>query len=92
MARSAYQKSVALEAENARLTHELANAHGVAQACERRAEAAEAERDKLRVDAERYRWLRKAEPLQIPHGKGRLVLLGFDALDAAIDAALARKE
>ena len=56
------------------------------------AEAAADEIMELRRDAARYRWLRSARPDKLPHGKGRSVLLGFDALDVAIDAAIAHKE
>lgn len=49
-----------------------------------RAQAAEAERDALRADAERYRWLRK----ESVHGWNLLGHYTQDALDAAIDAAM----
>ncbi len=58
-----------------------------------RAERAEAERDALRADAERYRWLRTARDwgFWCCHGKdgegGQILKYGAD-LDAAIDAAL----
>ena len=62
-----------------------------------RAEKAEAERDALRQDAARYRWLRDGEECDVifgdPEYEDRYAhvesLLALDDLDAAIDAARA---
>jgi hypothetical protein len=55
-------------------------------AMKERAESAEAERDALREDAERYRWLREQE--EIPELLASADLATGDKLDAAIDAAM----
>ena len=49
-----------------------------------------AERDALRVDALRYRWLRDCDTVSVH--RGSLWLEGISNLDAAIDAAMAQKD
>lgn len=84
------------EAEVARLRAELQNAakaalDAVALSCEKEREA-----DALRVDAERYRWLRndamtgtKHDPAVLKDGPTDCCDFMFgDELDAAIDAAM----
>lgn len=48
-----------------------------------------AERDALRADALRYRWLRDCDRVSLY--RGNLWLEGISSLDAAIDAAMARQ-
>lgn len=51
-----------------------------------------AERDRLRKDAERYRWLRGRLPGSAYRIAGVIYSEGGDGVDAAVDAAMAAKE
>jgi len=54
--------------------------------------AVTAERDRMRKDAERYRWLRGRLPGSAYRIAGVIYSEGGDGVDAAIDAAMAAKE
>lgn len=54
--------------------------------------AVTAERDRLREDAERYRWLRGRLPGSAYRIAGVIYSEGGDGVDAAVDAAMAAKE
>jgi hypothetical protein len=73
-----------LEAENAALLRERCEANDACLKEITRAEKAEAENAALRVDAERYRWLRRYADEDFLVGKSE------DGVDAAIDAAMSK--
>ena len=72
-----------------------ASCEDVARAVDREMEA-RAEVERLRVDAERYRWLRDAHPLDgklwiamgVPHSPAGISCWRHEQADAAIDAAI----
>lgn len=71
---------------------QIANAHGVAQACERRAESAEAALAEALPYAKRYRWLRdvgsKLDEPWCVYRPRMTYRLDEDCYDSAIDAAI----
>lgn len=78
------------QAEVERLTRECQTLRNVAVTADERAEKAEVERDALRADAERYRWLRERLTHQhrgLHFGWTLDDLLSGDDPDEAIDAA-----
>lgn len=84
----AYLKVSDHEAEIARLRAELQNAakaalDAVALSCEKEREA-----DALRVDAERYRFIRDADRSDEKLGYDQILTYSQETLDEAIDAAM----